>query len=176
MPATTALKLVDYLTLFALIAGPAAAVGIQLWFERRREKRGAKIAVLSTLMAFRRRLTNPESVAALNRVQLVFNEDRGVLESHAKLIGHMERERSLPESERQQGWDTREDLLVELIASMAGALKYMFTHTNIKNMAYFPQGWVNEENDQQEIRSVLLPILKGDNVLRVRVEGDPPVK
>ena len=164
------LKLVDILTLIALIAGPATAVGLQLWIERRRERRRAKSSVLETLMSFRRRLIQAESVAALNRVQLVFHDAPDVLKTHTALIAHMNHERTLPESERQQGWNRREDLLIELITAMAYSVGYRFNHTEIKGGAYLPQGWLDEETYTQEIRARLTAAFTRDGAVKVHLD------
>ncbi|HEY5214166.1 MAG TPA: DUF6680 family protein, partial [Acidobacteriaceae bacterium] len=90
-PDIAVFKPVDILTLIALVAGPALAVGIQLWFERRREVRRTKISILDALMAYRGRLGHPDSVSAINRVELVFHDDNRVTGKLRALIEHMER-------------------------------------------------------------------------------------
>ncbi|HEY5057070.1 MAG TPA: DUF6680 family protein [Acidobacteriaceae bacterium] len=171
-PDIAVFKPVDILTLIALVAGPALAVGIQLWFERRREVRRTKISILDALMAYRGRLGHPDSVSAINRVELVFHDDNRVTGKLRALIEHMERERNLPEAEKQGGWDERSDLLTELIASAAESLGYKFSHNAIKRIAYLPQGMIDENEYTTEVRKHILTVVKGESPLLVSVKRE----
>jgi hypothetical protein len=165
-PVTTVrtITVVDILTLIALVTGPAIAVGIQLWFEKRREDRRLRHHVLRTLMAYRGRLHHPDSVSALNSIELVFSNKKPVFGKLKELLDHMEFERSLPEKEQKAGYERREDLLVELISSMSESLGYRFTHTVIKRKAYLPQGMVDEGLYELEMRRRLLDFTKGGSL------------
>ncbi len=166
------MRIVDYLTIAAIILGPVMAVVIQLGFERRREKRKAQFNVLSSLMAYRGRLIHPESVSALNLVTLVFYDSSEVIAKHAELMAHMERERTLPEDERVGGWQKRDDLTVELITHMAEVLGYRFSHSGIKTTRYLPQGYLNEDEFTMKARAGLLSLLNGEQPLLVRLAED----
>ncbi len=101
-PVTTVrtITLIDILTLIALVTGPAIAIGIQLWFEKRREESRARLYILRTLMAYRGRLQHPDSVSALNSTELIFSNEPNVLIKLKELLDYMETERSLPENEK----------------------------------------------------------------------------
>ncbi len=160
-------RLLDTLTLVALFAGPALAVAIQLWFERRRELRRSKFDVLSTLMAFRRRPIHTESVEALNRTPLVFHGDEDVLAKHGSLHTHMEYERTLPQAEKASAYEKRQDLLVELLSAMADAMGYRFSHSLLKTQAYLPQGYLDEETYTAQTRQLVTALLEGKTPLPV---------
>jgi hypothetical protein len=164
-------RLVDVLTLIALIAGPALAVAVQLFFEKRRERRRSRVAILDTLLAYRGRLVNPECVNALNRVELAFYGEPVVIAKHRELIEHMERERNFPESEQAAGWERRNDLLIELIASIAESLGFRFSHTGLKTNAYVPKAMVDENQYLMDMRRWLLGLAEGKNPIPIRVEA-----
>ena len=162
-------KTMDVLTLVALVAGPAMAVCIQLFFEQRRETRRSKIAILDVLMGYRGRLTSPECVSALNRVELVFYRDSAVIAKHKALLDHMEIERNYQEAERQGGWARRADLVAELISTISESLGYRFSHTGIKTTAYVPKAMIDESEYIVEIRRQLLGMTSGKMPLTVHV-------
>jgi hypothetical protein len=169
------LKPVDWLTLFALILGPALAVGIQLWFSRRHEDRQRKLNVLDTLLAYRGRTLHTDNVRALNTVPLVFYKHQKVQQKFKALI----------DSFTDDGWNANpvpqstitasQDALAELLSEMAKVLKYEFDHTEIKGQAYAPRAYENEQKYQLESRAAFLPILRGESPLRVSIEAHPSV-
>ena len=64
----------DILNLIAIIVAPIAAVLIGQWLQDRSEKRKDKLAIFKTLM-FSRNGWSPESVRALNIIDIVFSDD-----------------------------------------------------------------------------------------------------
>jgi hypothetical protein len=165
----SSLKLVDILTLIALVTGPAIAVLIQLLFEERRSIRRDQRHILLNLMAYRGRLADPVGVGALNSVQIIFSDDKKVIEAHRSLLEFMERERELPPE--TEPWRRRDDLTVELIAAIAESLGHRFTHTDIKARGYFPKGMVDENAYQLEMRGRFLQMTK-DGAMSIRVKAD----
>jgi len=61
----------------------------------------------------------------------------------------------------------REELLVDLLQKMAQHLGYYFDKTDIKRTSYFPQGYGAAEWEQQQIRQLVLSLLKGERALPV---------
>ena len=58
---------IEVVTVIALVAGPAIAVLITLWYQRRTEKRAAKERLFVTLMAHRKSVPPaPDWTSALN--------------------------------------------------------------------------------------------------------------
>jgi len=168
------LKLVDWLTLFALISGPVMAVGVQLWFTRRQEVRQRQLSVLDTLLAYRGRVLHSDSVRALNTVPLVFYQHEKVREKFRALITSFSADgwNSIPVP--QQTITNMEDALTELLSEMAKVLKYDFDHTEIKGQAYVPRAYGDEQKYQLEARAALLPILRGESSVHVVVDNQQP--
>src|SRR6266496_2164632 len=69
------------LTIIAILVGPIIAVGITLWWQNRKEKRDAKKILFVRLMA-QRKTTPPtyDWVQALNLIDVVFADDRSVVD------------------------------------------------------------------------------------------------
>lgn len=70
----------DYINLFALIVVPIAAVLIGQHLQDRSKKRDDKMAIFKTLMTSRIYGWSVESVNALNVIDIVFSDDKRVLD------------------------------------------------------------------------------------------------
>lgn len=68
----------DVLNLIAIIIIPIAAVLIAQWLQNRAEKRKDKMQIFKALMTSRIYGWTPESVNALNIIDIVFANDKGV--------------------------------------------------------------------------------------------------
>ncbi|MHB8405565.1 MAG: DUF6680 family protein [Gammaproteobacteria bacterium] len=58
-------------------------------------------------------------------------------------------------------------LLTELLKTMAIYLKYSFDDVEIRDGGYSPQGWMNVEGEQNQVRQLLIEILAGQRALQV---------
>ena len=123
--------------------------------------------ILDTLMAYRRNITYVDCVSAINRIDLVFYKCPSVRNRLKTLFDHMERERSLPQSEKSSAWQKRADLFAELITEIAKACGYDFDHTDIKVNSYHPQGYVDEATFNTELREALLKTLRGKQAIAI---------
>jgi hypothetical protein len=65
----------NVLTIIAIIAGPIAAIQIQVYLEKRRELLRRKIQVFRELMITRNLTLAPRHVEALNGIQMEFSGD-----------------------------------------------------------------------------------------------------
>jgi uncharacterized protein DUF6680 len=167
------MKPYEYMTLFALIAGPFLAVGIQLWFTKRQEDRRRKLWVLDTLMQYRGRVLYSDSVRALNNIDLVYYDSPSVGAKFIALLDLLESQEmtTVPLSP----WTTTkvDDRLTELLSEMCKVLGYDLDHTRIKTKAYRPFAHVIEEQSNADIRNALLPLLKGTSPLHIKSDDMP---
>jgi hypothetical protein len=72
----------DWLTLAALISGPAFAVGITLWIEGQRRRRDSRLIVLRQLIATRHLPGDPMYSTAINLIPVEFNDDERVMAAY----------------------------------------------------------------------------------------------
>ncbi len=67
------MRISDWITVVALVVGPALAVGLQLVVSWRARIRGPRVAILQSLLAYRTDPFNAERVKALCLIDLVFH-------------------------------------------------------------------------------------------------------
>lgn len=118
-------------------------------------------------------MTDTEAVSALNGTALVFHGDEPVISKLNELFSHWDLEGNLPEQQRQAGYERRNDLLAELISSMALALGYKFDHTFIKGRFYLPKGMTDESQYTLKMREQLLDLTSGKTPLTVTLVQTP---
>jgi hypothetical protein len=164
------MRVVDVLTLIALVLGPVMAVGIQLWFEKRRESRKRKLFVLDTLMSYRGRLVHTDNVRAMNMIDVVFYDSPSVRTRFKTLLAHLDSDAMKAKPITAETLSRAEDLIVELISEIAKDVGYSFDHTAIKRQAYRPSAFNDEETYTAEVRVALMGLLQGREGIRVKVE------
>src|ERR1700679_298297 len=151
----------DYMTLFALLAGPAVAVGIQLWFSNRQELRRRKLGILDILMQYRGRIIHSDSVRALNSIDVVYYDSPAVRSKFTTLLDFLDTDEVKAVPRAPHTIARLDDLLTELLSEMCKVLGYNFDHTRIKTKAYRPQAFADEEQFIQDFRGALMPLLRG---------------
>jgi hypothetical protein len=164
------MKPLDYMTLFALLAGPAMAVGIQLWFSNRQEHRRRQLGILDILMQYRGRIVHSDSVRALNSIDLVYYDSPAVRSKFIALLDFLETDemKVLPLDPRTAS--RLDDLITELLSEMCKTLGYDFDHTRIKTKAYRPQAFQTEQQSTEELQRALMSLLTGEAPLRIRTD------
>jgi len=167
------MKPLDYMTLFALFAGPAMAVGIQLWFSNRQEERRRMLGVLDILMQYRGRIIHSDSVRALNSIDVVYYDSPVVRSRFTTLLDFLDSEevRAVPRAPHTTA--RLDDLLTELLSEMCKVLGYKFDHTRIKTKVYKPKAFADEEEFIQDLREALMPLLRGTTPLHIRADQEP---
>ena len=106
----------DIISIVAIFVGPVTAVCITLWWQRRKEKRDAKIRLFTTLMAYRKAMPiAPEWVMALNLIDVVFSDHPKVLALWHELY------QLFQNPTRTQAQDHK---YLELLSEMASVLRF----------------------------------------------------
>lgn len=164
----TGMRLIDLLTIVAILVGPVIAVQISTYLARRREDRARKQYVFKTLMASRASRLSFEHVQALNMIDIEFYgknpKNKAVLQAWKEYLdllgnGHL-KDRSA------DVWNAKaDDLFIELMYKMAVALGYDFDKTAIKNTSYMPVAHGTMEDEQTIIRRGLAAVFRGDSAL-----------
>jgi len=128
----------EWLTIVAIILGPFAAVGTQLWVQSYKAKKDQKLWVFNTLMGLRGNFVNETFVQAFNLIDVLFYKDRDIRQKRKEFIDVVGvaagRDLTNPEVERCK------DLISEMLAKMGAKLGYAFDHTELKNAGYYPIG------------------------------------
>lgn len=157
----------DWINVLAILLAPLVAIRVSVWLERRKEKRQRQFIIFQTLMATRASTLAPNHVQGLNMIDVEFygtdRSSRAVVEAWKVYLDFL----NTP-TEPSPAWGARQkELLVDLLQKMASHLGYHFDKTDIKNTSYFPQGYGTAEWEQQQIRQLMLSLLKGERALPV---------
>jgi hypothetical protein len=173
-PTTNALKPIEWMTLVALVVGPMLAVGTQLWWQRRKEKRDQKIWVFSTLMSLRAAMLTPESVRAYNLIDVVFYKNLEVRERWKTLLDYLASDDWKGETVEQKILDKTKDFQAELLSEIAKDLGYKYDHTHIKQNAYYPKKYNLLDEDATKLRRLGIAVLDGKASINVVVQDPHP--
>lgn len=172
MPPEPLLKMVDILTICALILGPIMAVQIQKVIDRAKESRNRRLWVFKTLMATRHATLSIDHVSALNRIDLEFPDNKkyhDVIEAWKLYFNHL----SNPANGEKnlEVWISKsDDLLADLLYEMSRALNYNFDRSLIKRNVYSPRGHAKIEYENQMIREKLIEVFDGKRTLPIDVQ------
>ena len=164
------IKLTDVLTIIALVAGPLVAVIITERNRKKDEDKKRKINIYKTLMATRSTTLVFAHIEAINLVEVEFHssipQEKCVIDTWKLYIAHL-KERGLT----VETWELRrKDLLADLLFDISACLGYGHDKAQIQQGAYYPQGWVDMENENTETRKNWLEVLRGNKQLPMKAE------
>ena len=168
------MTLTDKLMIFALFAGPIAAVQVQKLIEMRTVKRTKKKQVFFQLMTTRGLTVSPEHIQALNSIDICFDGDRNVTVAWKALLDHFatnypkDDDPNLSIKLTQCGEKAKE-LLADLLYEMGCSLGYKFDRVHLKRNVYVPRGQAEFLMEGEAIRKAFLDILNGKKSLPVKV-------
>lgn len=164
----------DWAIVLATLAAPLFAIQVSQFLERRRNKRSEQLRVFTMLMATRASTLDPRHVESLNLIDVVFhgasNREIEIRRLWKQYLDHLNNAQY-----PKDAWGPkRQELLVDLLQSIATYLGFDFDKTHIKNQTYFPVGYGQIEEDQQQIRAAAVAILTGKKPLPVIVVDSRP--
>ena len=156
----------DIINITAIIIGPIFAVGITLWWQRRREKRDSKERLFLTLMAHRRAFPpSIEWVNALNVIDVVFAEHPQVVQLwHEYYAG-------LANPPANQNYQQREHTYLLMLSAMARSLGYRRLEQTDIDKFYSPQAHADQMALNYKCQTEWLRVLENTN--RLPVEPRP---
>lgn len=152
------MSILEVLNIAALIIIPIAAVLIGQYLQTRAEKRKDKMAIFQCLMTHRAiGWSSPETVNALNSIDIVFVNDKNVRTCWASLLSKYHPEYSVQEKSIAQ---------CKLLEAMA--VRNKITWDTIQN-PYYPQGLDNLMKNSEIFQQGQLAIAK----FATEFSGDP---
>lgn len=162
------------LIILAIIVGPIAAVQIDRYLERKKEKQNSRLIIFRALMATRKSILSVDHVRALNLIDVEFYGEKDVVDAWKEYLDQLCVPRGT-EPEGSSAWRNKcDDLLVELLFKMAKCLDFVFDKTHIRRNAYIPMGHEEVEIELRNIRKEFLKLLSGEKSLPVDVKNFPP--
>lgn len=149
----------DYLTLAALIIIPIVAVVIAQWLQNRSEKRKDKMQIFKTLMTSRIYGWTPDSVNALNIIDIVYSDDNKVRAAWKDL-----NDKYRVTNPDQQHLKKIENAQYKLLEAMANSLGYKdkITWETIQN-PYMPVGMAQQIEAQKNMQQAYYSAINGVN-------------
>ena len=160
----------------ATISGPILAVWASEIRQRRRQNKDRKEWVFRTLYTTRSDRLRLEHVSALNHIDFAFPQ-----KTHPKIAdawglyqSHLNTDEGNTQDSIERWNDTAYNLLVDLLHLMANDLNIPFSKTSIKKNAYYPKGYAFTQFQQNELRTLLLEVLKSGRPINIRPIIDTP--
>lgn len=141
----------------ATLAGPVLAVLVTRYIDEKRDKRKRQLDVFRTLMRTRRATLAVEHVGALNMIEIEFHDMPEVMAAFRELHNHFHFSPPAP----TDWWDKRSKLQTRLLSAMARKLGYDFEQLDVLEGGYTPTGWTNTEQEQEQLRKLLIELLSG---------------
>lgn len=126
------------LEFLAIALSPLIALQVSADIERNRDSDNRKLEVLETLMATRHAMLNDDRVRALNKITVLFSDDRKVLAAHDALMTALLKPANPDGTYSQQLQDEWNDAQWNLVSAIAQTLNVTITREEF-NRGYLPR-------------------------------------
>lgn len=153
---TTSDKVSIILNCIVIIAAPIISVWVAQKLQNRDRNRQDKMEIFKTLMTSRIYGWTPQSVQALNIIDIVFSDDEAVRQQWKNYYDKLCVEN--PDETELKKIKIEQDKLLEVIANSLG-YKDKVSWETIQN-PYIPKGMIDSLNQQQRFQNGQLQILK----------------
>lgn len=174
----------EWAVVIATLLGPVLAVQAQKWLERYAEQKRRREWVFTTLMTTRGARLSLEHVRALNTIDLAFFDGgrrkrsmrcQAVLDAWEAYLGLLARPNPESEADRAAHFSQRDSAFHSLLQAMAAEGAWEFDLKRIRDNAYNPQAFAEQELDGVDLRKKTLSVLRGESPIRVAlVESEQP--
>jgi hypothetical protein len=155
-------------TIFAIVWGPIKAVQITRDNDEEREKQRRQFEVFHALMKTRRFTLAADHVMALNLVQVEFYQHPRIDTAYRTYIALLHGKFPEPgDPDAQRFFESKDDALYDLLHEIADELGYKYDKRDLRRLAYGPQGWQNDEDQQRAARVLLIELLSGKRAMPV---------
>jgi hypothetical protein len=177
------MTITDALLITVTLLSPVIAVQVQKLIERVSQRSEAQHRIFRALMATRATRVVPEHVQALNMIDLEFSGSRwrGPTPQEREVINKWRLYgdqlnidvRGLNEAALATVVARREELFIDLLEALSGALGYDFDRVRLMRGAYYPQGHADAETRRQEFETALIEVVTGRAPLSMKVTEFP---
>jgi hypothetical protein len=160
--------LVGAVSIFAIYRSPIVALNAQQRKEEAGDRRKRQFELFRTLMTFRATPLSVQFVQGLNSIDLEFDADieseTAIRNAWAALLDHFTNDKGKPDF-----IPTSQELIIKLLANMSAALGYKYDEEYIRRHSYYPMAHGSLEEQQNELRLLLLELLRGNHRLPIAV-------
>lgn len=164
------IRLTDVLMVLATMVSPFIAVQASEKLRANAAAKDAREKVFHTLISTRGARLTPDHVAALNRIDLVFPAAAfsGVSDAWNLYMRHLSRGRAEMEQAGEAHFTEGNRLFMALLKAMSAALDIPFSDTALQHNAYYPQGYIHNEQQAYLLRDAALLVLKGEQAISIK--------
>lgn len=161
--------------ILATILGPVLAVYASDIRAEHRKISDRKDYVFHTLWATRGARMQFEHVSALNRIELAFPRSSHplVVDAWELYLKHLDTDQGDTQDSFDRWSEKANDLFLELMHIMANDLGIPLSKTSTKYNAYYPKGYAFTEGQQNELRALLLELLKNERSIKMKASITP---
>jgi hypothetical protein len=167
------LTLVDILTIIAIVVGPIAAVVITRLMDARSSAYSRKYQIFGDLIRTRAAKISPEHVSALNLVEIEFNRSARVKSAWDRYMENLSSDTPTDQSAFNSFILRRDQLFIKLVQEIANDIG--FKHVDITDMMtsnYYPRGWQNAEDEQRQLRQLLIGVFSGTRPIPIKFQDN----
>ena len=161
------IKATDIAIVFATLVGPILAIWASEWRQKNRQNQERKEWVFRTLMTTRSARLNPDHIQALNHIAFAFADQREIKDAWGLYFAHLNTDQGSTQDSHARWHEKSNTLLADLIHLMAKDLNISFSKTDITQPSYYPRGYELNEAEQQELRTLLLQLLKNERSINM---------
>ena len=164
------IKLMEVLTLLAIILGPIMAIQVDRWLKKRNLEIDRKNNIFKTLMTTRGAVLSYSHVEALNQIDLEFHDNvkyNNVITCWKEYFDNLSQK--VDDANMPLWFDKNDELLANLLLEMGKSLGYNFDKLLIKRNIYSPVGHGKLERENQVIRESLIEVFQGKRNLPLEI-------
>lgn len=165
------MTLTSILTIFSTLLSPFIAVYATKFIEKHNEKTKIKNNIFFTLMAKREIfiLLAPISndfVQALNMIDITFrnNKEKQIIKAWQSLLSALNTQTTL---------EKKQEYFIDLLYEMSKNLGYDFDKKYLRDNAYSPQAFSNDESFNQTTKQAIMNVFTGNGHLNMKVIDFP---
>lgn len=160
-------KATDIVIALSTLIGPILAIWASEWRQKNRQNQERKEWVFRTLMTTRTARLHPDHIQALNHIAFVFTEHDNIIDAWGLYFEHLKSEQPTTPDSMSQWNEKSNTLFAELLHLMAKNLSVPFSKTYITQPSYYPRGYELTEIEQQELRRLLLELLRNERSINM---------
>lgn len=161
---------VALVNLLAILVGPIVAVLITRWMDDRSKTYARRYDVFRDLMRTRAAKLSPAHVDALNLVEIEFHRFPNVKLAWQRYMENLFAGTPVDANEQSNFFVRREQLFIKLIQEVANTVGLRSVDiTDVMTNNYYPIGWQTEQQEQQQVRQLLIQTLAGTKPLTVKI-------
>jgi hypothetical protein len=173
------MRIGDWAIVVATLMGPVLAVQAQKWIERARERGARKSQIFLSLMATRQARLSPEHVRSLNMIDLAFygsetrvrpirtKTEQAVIDSWREYLDGLNTPDPPEAAAKAAFYASRDELFINLLASMAKERRLAFDRVQLKRGAYTPIAHGQIEELQATVLLGAAGVLSGNAPIKI---------